>query len=77
MVDRLRAVIEQAEQLSPEAQERLATVWEEELEEARWQATLSRPESLDLLDRMAAEAIAEDEAGLTRDLEELCELQDD
>ena len=77
MVDRLRAVIEQAEQLSPEAQERLATVWEEELEEARWQATLSRPESLDLLDRMAAEAIAEDGAGLTRDLEELCELQDD
>lgn len=77
MVDRLRAVIEQAEQLSPETQERLAIVWEEELEEARWQATLSRPESLDLLDRMAAEAIAEDEAGLTRDLEELCELQDD
>lgn len=76
MVDRLRAVIEQAEQLSPEAQERLAAIWGEELEEAQWQATLSRPESRELLDRMAAEAIAEDEAGLTRDVEDLCELQD-
>lgn len=77
MVDRLRAVVEQAEQLSPEEQERLAAVWEEQLEEARWQKTLSSPESLELLDRMAAEAIAEDEAGLTRDMEELCEVQDD
>jgi hypothetical protein len=35
MIDRLREVVQQAERLTEEEQERLAALWEEQLEEAR------------------------------------------
>lgn len=56
MVDKLRAVIEQAEKLSDEAQEALAEAWEQQLADATWDATLSQPKSLATLDKLVARA---------------------
>ena len=44
-----------------------ASVAEQE-DEARWEQLLAAPESQSLLENMAAEALAEDQAGLTKDL---------
>jgi len=40
-------------------------------DDLRWQASLSDPDSLAMLEEMAAAALAEDAAGLTHDLDEL------
>jgi hypothetical protein len=56
MIERLRAVVEEAEKLPEEEQEALAALWEEVLEEARWEATLSEPRSLRALDAMVKRA---------------------
>jgi hypothetical protein len=64
MNPRLRAIVEQAEQLSEEQQETLAARWEEELEEARWEASLADPRSahaLDALVKRAKEQVARGE----------------
>ncbi len=56
MIERLRAVVEEAEKLPEEEQEALAARWEEILEEARWEAALSEPRSLRALDAMVKRA---------------------
>ena len=61
MIERLRAIFEQAEHLSEEKQEALAARWEEELEEAQWEASFADPRSgpaLDELVRRAKEQVA-------------------
>lgn len=40
----------------------------EQEDEARWEQLLASPESQSLLENMAAEALEEDRAGLTKDL---------
>ena len=40
----------------------------EQEDEARWEQLLASPESQSLLENMAAEALEEDQAGLTKDL---------
>ncbi|HEX6798962.1 MAG TPA: hypothetical protein VF116_14725 [Ktedonobacterales bacterium] len=60
----LRAVFEQAEQLSEEQQEALAARWEAELDEARWEASFADPRSaraLDALVKRAKEQVARGE----------------
>jgi hypothetical protein len=69
MIDILRQVIEQVEQLGPDEQgiiaERFQHVLEELAEERRWTELLHDPRTPDLLDRLADEARAEYEAGRT------------
>jgi hypothetical protein len=43
MTERLRAVIAQAEQLSDQEQEVLASAWEEILEEREWERIIAKP----------------------------------
>jgi hypothetical protein len=56
MNSHLRAVFEEAEQLSEEQQEALAARWEEELEEARWEASFADPRSARALDALVTRA---------------------
>lgn len=66
MTDLLRKAFEEAAKLSPEEQDAFAVLMLKELEaEARWSATLATPESQELLQRLAGEAIAEHRAGKT------------
>lgn len=66
MTDLLRKAFERAAKLSPEEQDAFAVLTLEELEaEAKWSATLATPESQELLQRLAGEAIAEHRAGKT------------
>lgn len=68
MVERLRAVIAQAEQLSQEEQEALATLWEEALEEREWLSIVSKPAVRGALQRMAAQARKEEAEGETEEI---------
>ena len=68
MIDRLRVVVEQAEQLAPEEQEALAAAWAEVLEEREWEAITRKPEVRGALERMAAEALEEDVRGETEEI---------
>jgi hypothetical protein len=69
MIEMLRQVIEQVEQLGPDKQELIAQrfqrVLEELAEERRWTELLHDPRTPALLDRLADEARAEYEAGQT------------
>jgi len=60
MIERLRAVIEQVERLPEEQQEALAALWErqieEQLEEAKWEASFADPRSLQVLDALVQRA---------------------
>ena len=61
---RLRSLFEQVEMLSEEDQEALAARWEEELEEAKWDASFADPRSgpaLDALVERAKEQVARGE----------------
>jgi hypothetical protein len=70
MTTALQDAFNQASALPVAQQETLAALLLEEMaSEKRWQKAFS--ESQDTLARMAAEAIAEDERGETRDLDEL------
>lgn len=75
MIDTLRQVIEQVEQLPPEEQAAIAAQFQRYLEEWEaergWQERFSDPQALDSLDHLIEEAIAEDEAGETVDLDEV------
>ncbi len=75
MIEPLRHVMEQAERLTPEEQATLAAQIQrylEELEDERgWQERFKDPRGLEALDRLIEEAIAEDEAGETLDLDEV------
>jgi len=71
----LEQVLEEASKLSDAQQDEWAQRWLDELSDRKWDEKFAG--SLDVLDRLAQEAIAEDDAGLTRPLEELLEVKDD
>jgi hypothetical protein len=68
MVDRLRAVVEEAEKLSDEDQEALAAILEEALAEREWEMIVRKPRVRDALKRMAQEALEEDATGETEEI---------
>jgi hypothetical protein len=68
VIERLQAIIAQAEQLSPEEQEALATLWEEALEEREWLAIVGKPTVRAALQRMAAQARKEEAGGETEEV---------
>lgn len=70
MIDQLRAIVEKAEQLSPEQQKALAETWRRELEALQWEQATNTPGSLEMLLRRRAEVLAEEEAGLTEEIGE-------
>ena len=66
----LQQAFERASKLPSEEQDRFARFIIAELEsESRWDELFSRPESEDLLARMADKALAEHRAGLTQPLD--------
>jgi hypothetical protein len=69
MIEPLQRVFEQVEQLSPDDQaviaDRLQQVLEELAADQRWRELFADPRSPELLDRLADEAQAEYDAGLT------------
>lgn len=69
MNDRLQAVVSEAAKLSEEEQAALAVVWEEALEEREWERIVAKPSVRGAFERMAAEALREDAAGETEDIE--------
>lgn len=69
MIERLQAVISEAAKLSEAKQEALATIWEEALEEREWERIIAKPSVRSALERMAAEALKEDAAGETEEIE--------
>ena len=74
MTQLLQKAFERAARLPPEEQDKLARFLLTELEsEQRWTELFSRPESEDLLERLADETLAAHRAGQTRplDIEEL------
>lgn len=79
MVDKLREVFAQAEQLSAEQQHLHTETIRARLEELRaqaeadaaWDATLNSPEGQDALDQLAAEARREIASGQTRDVRDI------
>ena len=69
MTKLLQQVFEMASELPEEQQDRLAHILMEELDSDRkWDELFSRPESEELLDRLADEALTEHRAGLTQPL---------
>jgi hypothetical protein len=77
MIDTLRQVMEQVEQLAPDEQAILATQFQRALEELEaerdWRERLSDPRALESIDRLAEEAHQEYLAGETIDLDEVLE----
>lgn len=72
VTERLRQAVARAEQLPAEEQDAVAAVMLAEMESDRgWDLLFNDPRSATILDRMATEALAEDDAHLTRDLDEL------
>lgn len=69
MIERLQAVISEAAKLSEAEQEALATIWEEALEEREWERIVAKPAVRSALERMAVEALREDAAGETEEIE--------
>lgn len=68
MTDLLKKAFEKASQLTTEELDRFGAWMLEELNsEARWDELFAR--SPELLEQLAAEAIAEDDAGLTKPLD--------
>ena len=66
----MEQAIEKARQLPEEDQEAIASIILQEIEsEQRWGELFARPESADLLSRMADEALAEARAGRARKLD--------
>jgi hypothetical protein len=70
MIDALKALVEQAEKLSPAQQEALAEKWRRELEELAWDQAFYAPGSLEMLLKRRDEVLAEDEAGETEEISE-------
>jgi hypothetical protein len=73
MIDTLRRVIEQVEQLAPEEQsvvaEQMQLVLDELEQERGWKERLHDPKALPALERLIERAIAADDAGQAVDLE--------
>lgn len=71
MIERLQAVIAQAQALSEPEQEALASAWEEALEdlaEQEWDELLRKPESQRFLSDLIAEGRREHAAGNTEEI---------
>ncbi|HLY31452.1 MAG TPA: hypothetical protein VKQ36_10515 [Ktedonobacterales bacterium] len=69
MIDALKRVFDLAAQQSDEEQAALATILLEAMEaDARWAELFADPLTPDALDLLAAEAFAEDDAGLTEEI---------
>lgn len=69
MIERLKQAFEQAEQRPEAEQELLAQLLLEEMQsEDRWTALFADPRSEELLEKLVAEAIAEDDAGETEEI---------
>jgi hypothetical protein len=69
MIERLRQAFALAEQRSEQEQQMLADLLLEEMQaEEQWEASFVDPRSDTLLERMVAEALAEDEAGETEEI---------
>jgi hypothetical protein len=70
MIDRLKQAFALAEQLAPEEQAALAELLLEEMDAtSQWNALFADPRSERLLDQLVSEAIAEDDAGETEEIE--------
>lgn len=72
MTELLKRAFAQAQELSDEEQDRLGAWILEEIADEHDEA-VPPPDGVDVLERMAAEACAEDEAGHTRPLEDALE----
>ncbi len=69
MIAALKQAFERAAQQSEEEQTALAALIMQTLDDdAKWEALLADPLTPQALDRLAAEAIAEDDAGLTEEI---------
>jgi hypothetical protein len=69
MIERLKQAFEQAEKRPEAEQELLAQLLLEEMQsEDRWTALFADPRSDALLEKLVAEAIAEDDAGETEEI---------
>ncbi len=69
MIERLKQAFDLAEQRSEAEQELLAQLLLEEMQsEDRWSALFADPRSDQLLEKLVAEAIAEDDAGETEEI---------
>ena len=69
MIERLREVYALAEPRSEQEQQMLADLLLAEMQaEEQWEALFADPRSDTLLERMVAEALAEDEAGATEEI---------
>ena len=70
MTDLLQKAFERASELPPDDQDKFARFLLAELEsEKEWAGLFNRPESEEMLERLADEALAEHQAGLTELLE--------
>jgi hypothetical protein len=70
MTQQLEAAFAEASRLPEEQQDALAAVILREIEsERRWDELFARPESSELLERLANQAIADHRAGRTRPLD--------
>jgi|YelNatPaOPRAMG01_1025707.scaffolds.fasta_scaffold589335_1 hypothetical protein len=71
MIETLRQVMQQVEQLEPDEQgiiaERFRRVLEELEDERRWAGIWRDPRSIEVLENLMAEAIAKDEEGKTEE----------
>jgi hypothetical protein len=69
MIERLREAFALAEQRSEQEQQMLADLLLAEMQaEEQWEALFADPRSDTLLERMVAEALAEDETGETEEI---------
>ena len=71
MTEALEKAITKARSLSPEEQNRLARLIEEEYEQLEWRRLVESPASLALLDELAEHARQQERAGTVTPLEEL------
>lgn len=70
MTEQLAAAFGEASRLPGEQQDALAAVILREIEsDRRWEELFARPESAELLERLAAKAVADRRAGRTRPLD--------
>jgi len=79
MIDTLRRLIERLEQLPEDEQEEIARRIEaivEDVDDRKWDELLATPESIAYLDKLAAEAKREREAGMLVDLDEALEAEE-
>lgn len=71
MTEALEQAISKVQELSPEEQNRVAELIEEEYEQLQWRRLVESPESLILLDKLSEQALERERAGQTTPLEDL------